>query len=169
MPPSVIDLRKLQASNRKASEAIRHGTEGGVLAIVKDAALRSMNTKAVKNRTGAMRGGWSYRLILGKPNRVTGQLRNTVLHSKFQEEGTGNFGAIKCGYFITAKPGKTLAFMGRNGKMVFRKWVFHPGVRPQFIGRAAMFGHDTPFYTADHDRNVRVLTRWINGELARVK
>jgi hypothetical protein len=165
----VIDLSKLKAVNAKAIAAFKHGTEGGVLAIVKDAALRASNTKAVKNRTGAMKAGWHYRLIVGKPNRVTGQLRNGVLHSKFQEEGTGNYGAIKCGYFITAKPGKTLAFMGRDGKMVFRQWVFHPGVRPQFIGRAAMFGHDTPFYTADHERNIRVLTRWINGELARVK
>jgi hypothetical protein len=164
----VIDLTKLRAINSRAIQAMKRGVEGGVTAIVKDAALLASNTPQVQKRTGAMSRGWHYRVIR-RARSVQGQLRNNVPHATHQEFGTGVFGPNRAPYWIVARKAKCLRFQAASGTIVFRRRVLHYGVHPRAIGNASMFGRRDMFFGTDHPRNVRILHRWISGELARVK
>ena len=56
----------------------------------------------------------------------------------YVEFGTGEFGPEGVGYWIRAKPGHTLHWIGNTGKDCFAKAVYHHGQHPQPFIRAAI-------------------------------
>lgn len=168
MSSGVIDVGKFRHLNSRLLAATLKGAEGGCEAILRSAQQIARDTTTIKSRSGALRNGWQYQLIRSRV-KVGGKLWNSVKHALFQEEGTGVFGPNRAPYWIEPRNAKCLRFQVASGQIVFARRVLHYGVHPRFIGRAAMYGRQAMFFGTDHERNIRLLTRWISGELARVK
>ena len=100
-----------------------------------DAVHEAQATNAVKNRTGALRGGWLYRMR-SLPDLITTSVRNYVLHAFFQEHGTGIYGPTRQRIY----PRRAMFLRWRNtdtGKICFARSV--RGVKPKWIGKHAAF------------------------------
>jgi phage gpG-like protein len=76
----------------------------------------------LKIRTGKLRRGIKIAKPKKKGQAFIGGLRNDVPYAAIHEFG-GRTGA----HFIAAREADTLAFVGRDGNLVFREVVFHPG------------------------------------------
>jgi phage gpG-like protein len=85
----------------------------------------------LKIRSGALRRGAKVARAKKSGNVYVGGLKNDVPYAAIHE-----FGGQTRAHFIEAREADTLAFIGRDGNMVFREVVFHPGskipARPSF-------------------------------------
>ena len=85
-------------------------------------------------RSGALRDSIAITYV----NRLTAVIAPQVPYGVYQEFGTGSRWEFPGSpYQIKAKPGKVLAFKV-NGKMIYRRMVTHPGVRPRRFMRAGL-------------------------------
>lgn len=67
-------------------------------------------------------------LRTGRGNLIV-KSTNAAAYAAAQDRGSGLYGPKHSEYPITAKNGKALAFMS-GGKLIFRRSVMHPGVKP---------------------------------------
>jgi hypothetical protein len=161
MPINYADLRRQHLQYlRKTGEGMDEAARR-ISALASDIAK---GTKTITNRTGAGRQGW-YWLTSKIQDGAQGELRNRVRHMFFQEEGTGVFGPKHAPYYIVPRRAKALRFVA-GGKLVFTRRVKHYGVHPRFIGRAAIFGRQAPFYGQDHSSNIATIERVVGKRLA---
>jgi hypothetical protein len=109
------------------------------------------------SKTYQMRGGWKHR-SWRNGGAVNGELYNQVKHALFQEEGTGLWGPKRSRYPIVPRRKKCLSWVS-NGQRFFARRVMHPGVKPRFIGYAAIYGRAAPFVGEDHSRNISIIER----------
>lgn len=79
---------------------------------------------------------------------------NSAKQAKALDGGSGLYGPKHAKYIIRAKNGKTLAFLV-NGKLIFRRFVMHPGVRP------------TRFLYNANDALFRTSKQWLRGAMAK--
>jgi hypothetical protein len=64
------------------------------------------------------------------------RIQNTAPHAHAQDGGSGLHGPKRAKYMIAARRSKALRFMWK-GRLTFRRYVMHPGVRPtRFLYRA---------------------------------
>lgn len=150
---------KIQSAEWKAAQAI--GARAEMVA--------KINTPG---KTYQMRAGWFHRCwITG--GKIRGELGNKTKHSLFVEEGTGLWGPKRAKYPIPKSgrmpKGKWLSWttggsFGVSGTRFFSKGVMHPGIKPRFIGHAAIYGRSAPFVGEDHSKNIATIER----ELQRV-
>lgn len=114
----VVSLRELAQNMAKAG-----GTdfEGAASDLVRQAGQMMLANaqRTVPRKTGALAG--SLQLILMGP--MTAVIGPTLPYGVFVQYGTRP-------HVIRAVRATHLAFMGRNGKMVYAKEVHHPGTRP---------------------------------------
>ena len=108
-------------------------------------------------KTYQMRGGWKHR-SWRSGSKVNGELFNMVPHALYQEEGTGLWGPRRAKYPIVPLRKKFLSWV-KGGQRFFARKVMHPGVKPKYIGHAAVFGRSAPFVGEDHSRNVATIER----------
>ena len=80
------------------------------------------------SRTGNLVKKTQVKLIRTGKNRIVKSV-NTAKYAAAQDSGSGLYGPRRAKYRITAKNGKSLAFMS-GGRMVFARSVMHPGVKP---------------------------------------
>jgi hypothetical protein len=113
-------------------------------------------------KTYEMRGGWKHRCWRNGES-VQGELTNSVKHALFVEEGTGLWGPKRAKYLIVPRRKKWLSWVS-GGTRYFAKRVIHPGIKPKFIGHAAIYGRAAPFVGEDHSKNIATIER----ELQRV-
>lgn len=154
----VVDVGSLHAQHRELYINIGRAIEGAIVEMLSDAKEHAQNTTEVKNRSGRMKAGWKW-IWVRTPRGVKGSLYNMVHHAFWQEVGTGVHGSVGAGYFITARPGGCLAFKGKDGAMVFRKWVFHRGVTAKYIGKRAIFGQNQT--SSGGLRPDAIMERWL--------
>lgn len=153
-----IDESSLRAAHNELLESIGKAIDGAVVEILGEAKANAQNTTEIKNRSGRMKRGWDYSWRRTRQG-AEGSLFNDVKHALFQEYGTGLYGPVGAGYFITARPGGFLRFRGKDGTWVFRKWVFHRGVTAKYIGKRAFFGQNQ---TASGGlRPTMLIERWL--------
>lgn|SRR5512147_168462 len=115
------------------------------------------------HQTYQMRGGWKHR-SWRSGGAAVGSLYNMVPHALYQEEGTGLWGPKRAKYPIVPRRKRMLSWVGKDGVRRFARKVMHPGVKPRYIGYAAIYGRTPPFVGEDHRRNLTI----INRELERV-
>lgn len=109
--------------------------KGAMREIGVDAVHEAQATRAVKNRTGVLRGGWRYKLA-SIPDRITTSLLTDVLHALFQENGTGIYGPTR--RRIYPRRAKFLRWVNPDtGKVCFARSV--RGTKPKWIGKHAAF------------------------------
>lgn len=153
-----IDIGDLRRQHSKLLAKTASGIDNAAREIAQRSANVAQNTNALKVRTGRGRAGWlwkTYRL----QNGAGGSLENRVPYMAYQERGTGLWGPRHAKYPIVARRAKALRFIGRDGSVVFRRRVMHPGVQTKLIGLAAMFGRQAPFFGEDHSLNMRIIER----------
>lgn len=119
-------------------------------------------------KTYQMRAGWFHR-CWRTGGAIRGELGNKTKHSLLVEEGTGLWGPKRAKYPIVPRRKKALSWttggsFGVSGTRFFSKGVMHPGIKPKFIGHAAIYGRSAPFVGEDHSKNIATIER----ELQRV-
>jgi phage gpG-like protein len=96
------------------------GLDGGGVAAIGDPP--NPPPGPLKIRTGKLRRGIKVVKPRKKGMAFIGGLSNNVPYAAIHE-----FGGKTAGHFIAARKADKLAFPGRDGNMVFREVVFHPG------------------------------------------
>lgn len=91
---------------------------------------------AFRSRTGNLVSKTEAKVVKFKNGRVV-KLRNKAKYAAAQDSGSGLYGPKHSKYIIRARRAKYLRFIGRDGKVVFRKAVLHPGVKPTHFLRTA--------------------------------
>lgn len=155
-----FDVKFLREQHVRCQADIHRATLRAAEAIGQRA---EMTAKAASpGKTYQMRGGWKHRCwqTIGA---VHGELTNDVKHALFVERGTGLYGPKHAKYPIVPRRKNWLSW-AKGGARYFAKRVMHPGIKPRFIGRAAMTGGTSIFIAEGHDRNVATIER----ELSRV-
>jgi len=82
------------------------------------------------------------------------RVSNNAKYAAAQDGGSGLYGPKRSKYLIRAKNGKAMAFTIR-GKLIFRRSVMHPGVKP------------TRFLYNANDALFRTSKQWLRGAMAR--
>jgi hypothetical protein len=137
-------LRQIQKATDKAVEAIGHRAEYAAKI-------------STPSKTYQMRGGWKHR-SWRTGGIANGELYNMVPHAIYQEEGTGIWGPRRAKYPIVPRRKRCLSWTS-GGQRFFARRVMHPGVKPRFIGYAAIYGRAAPFVGEDHSRNIATIER----------
>lgn len=158
----MFNLEKLRAEHARLIQKKNDAVAGALAAIGSSAVQIARDTKIVKKRSGAMSSGWAFRIIR-RSNSCVVKFFNNVQHALHQEIGTGVFGPNRAPYEIKAVRAKALRFQTADGSIVFRRRVIHYGVHPRYIGRAAMYGHEAMFFGSDHERDTRLINRWLTN------
>jgi hypothetical protein len=156
----MFNIEQLKRAHAKALVEQHHVIEGATIQIMREAQRLAQGQNAIRDRTGRLRSGWLWKVqkILGG---AKGTLYNAVPYAAAQERGSGLHGKRGAKYRIEARRSGMLRFRGRNGELVFRRYVMHPGVKARWIGRAAMFGHAAPFSGVDMLNSKRIFERWM--------
>lgn len=159
-PINIGDLRRQHA---KFLNRLVTGVDRAADALATRALNMAQNTRAITYRgPGRGRESWKksvYKLRYG----AGGSLTNDKLHMLCQESGSGKWGPKGAPYLIAARNAKALRFVWK-GVLMFRRWVMHPGVKPKWIGRSAMFGRTAPFFGEDHEPNLKLIQRYLPSD-----
>jgi hypothetical protein len=157
----MFDVASLQRQQHELFVRLQHAEWKAAQAV----GQRAETTAKINSpgKTYRLRGGWKYR-CWRTGGAVMGELTNDVKHSLFIERGTGLYGPKRAKYPIVPRRKKYLSWtvggsFGVSGTRFFAKKVMHPGVKPRFIGRAAMFGSTSPFVGEGHDKNITTIER----------
>ena len=154
-----FNISALQRTHSRGLQEQVKVIDGAVSQIMREAVRLAQGQNAVRDRTGKMKAGWMWKMRKTQGG-ATGTLYNAVPHALFQDKGTGLYGPKGRAYPIVARRARKLRFYW-HGQLTFRRSVMHPGVKPQRIGRAAMFGHAAPFSGIDLTNGKRILERWM--------
>lgn len=157
----MFDIQKLHRAHLAFIQEQPKILDLGTAQILREAVRLAQGQNAIKDRTGKLRAGWMWKLSATRDG-TKGTLFNRVPYALYQEKGTGLYGPKASKYKIVPRNGKCLRFRNRDGHIVFRRSVMHPGVKPRWIGRASMFGHAAPFLGIDILNGKRIFERWMN-------
>jgi hypothetical protein len=91
---------------------------------------------AFRSRTGNLVSKTEAKVVKLKNGRVV-KLRNKAKYAAALDSGSGLHGPRHSKYIIRARRAKYLRFIGRDGNVVYRKSVLHPGVKPTHFLRTA--------------------------------
>jgi hypothetical protein len=152
----VVGLRRQQDAMFRQ---LMRGTDDAVEALGRRSEAQAK--ASTPSKTYQMRGGWKHR-SWRNGGVVNGELYNMVPHALYQEEGTGLWGPKRAKYPIVPRRKKCLSWSA-GGTRFFARKVMHPGVKPRFIGYAAIFGRAAPFVGEDHSRNISIIERELNA------
>ncbi len=124
-----LNLEALRNDHSKAAAAHTHLMDGACER-AGDFARQYVQTNArFKRRTGKLQDGTQAEVIKRPFGRIL-RIFNLVSYAGIIEAGSR-------AHRITARHATFLRFVGKNGQLVFRKSVWHPGTRPyQFLYRA---------------------------------
>lgn len=129
MPQGPINLGKVMAAHARFSKEMRALIDTETRRAGEFALHHVQLHQTFKRRTGRLQDSTKAKVVRLRSGAVL-KLTNAVPYAAAIEYGSRP-------HKITAKAGKTLAFMGRGGAMVFRQSVNHPGNRPyKFLYRA---------------------------------
>ena len=96
-----------------------------------DRAVESMLHVAVINtpvESGRLRGAWRKSEASSTARGWKGEISNSTSYAAFVESGTGLYGPEHASYVIKPKrPGGMLRWIGKDGQVVFARFVIHPG------------------------------------------
>jgi hypothetical protein len=154
----MFDVRSLKEQQGKFLKAVSRASFRAAEAIGTRAEIQARVTSPMKS--GGMRAGWYHR-TRWDGEAVRGELGNTNDVAWYQEKGTGKWGPKHRPYRIVPRRKKWLSWVGGNGVRVFAKAVWHPGVKPRFIGYGAIFGRPPFMAGQDHSRNIAIIEREI--------
>jgi len=156
----MFNISALKRTHSKAIQEQVKVFDGATSQILREAVRLAQGQNAIRDRSGKLRSGWLWKMRKTQDG-ATGTLYNAVPYAIYQEKGTGKYGPKGAPYRITARRAKMLRFRNGSGDLVFRHSVMHPGVKPQRIGRAALFGHAAPFSGVDMTNSIRIFGRWM--------
>lgn len=123
-------------------------------ALVRDAAnqVQTFAKAYAPVKTGALRDSI---VVDFTDNGTTAIITAASDHAMFMEYGTGTRGEFPgAPIVITAKPGKVLSWMGKDGKRHFAKRVVNPGAAPRPFMRPALERVELPFVNTVGDNAV---------------
>jgi hypothetical protein len=116
----MLDLKKLHKSHERFLR-VHDAALNDELKIAGETGVKYAKARPkFQRRSGDLQAGNESRVI-----RVNGRVRVVRLQNAVPYAAAIDRGAKP--HIIRAKPGKTLAFVGRSGQMVFAKQVRHPG------------------------------------------
>lgn len=129
------DTRSLRTQHARWLQGNESGIQRAMLEIAGSAVFFAQNTKAVKNRTGALKGSW-HRAYTRTANSIRVALLSRLPHAFFQELGTGIYGPRQ--RKIVPLRARVLAWKDPDsGFWRFAKSV--RGVPAKWIGKHAAF------------------------------
>jgi hypothetical protein len=157
-----VNIPDLQRQHRNVVKRIQYQMDAAAEALATRALNMAQNTNAITYRgPGRGRESWKKR-VFKVPGGAGGQLTNNKLHMLCQESGSGLWGPKKAKYPIVARRAKALRFWSFRLGLMFRKSVMHPGVKPKWIGRSAMFGVQAPYFGENHSPNIQLISRYLD-------
>lgn len=121
----------------------------GVLTMAGQVGVREVEQNNVRFKAppspGGIRRSTSFILHRTARGHIV-KLRNTARHAAAQDSGSGIHGPRKAPYLIVARRARALRFIGRDGTIVFRRSVMHPGVKPtKFLWRATQSAYASAY------------------------
>ncbi len=147
----MIDIKRMKASHEKFVRANLRMLEEGAQFGADHAEQHIQKFPLFKRRTGTLQDNTKARVVRIRGGRLI----------RIQSKGKANKYAsvIDTGskaHVILPRRKKFLAFIGRDGHMVFARKVNHPGTRPYKYGWRAAYS------------TYRVLGRFLDSEMARI-
>jgi hypothetical protein len=100
--------------------------------------LHDMVVVNTPKKTGKLAGSWRKTAVEAGPDGWMVSVETDVDYAPFVENGTGLYGPKHAKYLIKPKkPGGTLRFVV-DGKVVFAKYVWHPGSKGHYMMARAL-------------------------------
>lgn len=123
------NLDEIAREFAEADRAISDGVRDGVRDAVTEGAAEARATHKYKDRSGALTGAISGRVLMSTTGAAFGEMRASKEYASYVEGGTEP-------HIIEPRRAKMLRFV-INGRTVFASKVNHPGTKPfPFMGQA---------------------------------